>query len=128
MSAVAVRPACILIVDDEPDNIQLLRVILARAGFRIMTACSGEEALASVAREPPDLVLLDIMMSGMDGYEVATRIKTNHATRNIRVVMVSALTNDNARMLAQRAGADDYFTKPMGHAELCQRVRTLLAS
>jgi two-component system, cell cycle sensor histidine kinase and response regulator CckA len=123
---IADHPARILIVDDELHNRQLLEVLLAAEGFLLQTAASGEEALARVAEQPPDLILLDIMMPGMDGYEVAARIKGDLATKNIPVIMVTALDDRHARMLGLSAGAEDFITKPVDRAELCLRVRNLL--
>ena len=79
-----------------------------------------------VAQQPPDLILLDVMMPGMDGYQVAGKIKGNLATKNIPVIMVTALDDRNARMLGLSAGAEDFLTKPVDRAELCVRVRNLL--
>jgi two-component system cell cycle sensor histidine kinase/response regulator CckA len=118
--------ARILIVDDERHNRQLLEVMLTPEGYHLQTATGGEEALAMVAQEPPDLILLDLMMPGMDGYQVAAKIKGNLATRNIPVIMVTALEDRNARMLGLSAGAEDFLTKPVDRAELCVRVRNLL--
>ena len=123
---IADHPARILIVDDERHNRQLLEVMLTPEGFLLLTAASGEEALAMVAQQPPDLILLDIMMPGMDGYQVAAKIKGNLATKNIPVIMVTALDDRNARMLGLSAGAEDFLTKPVDRAELCVRVRNLL--
>ena len=123
---VADHPARILIVDDERHNRQLLEVMLAPEGFLLLTAASGEEALAMVAQQPPDLILLDVMMPGMDGYQVAATIKGNLATKNIPIIMVTALDDRNARMLGLSAGAEDFLTKPVDRAELCVRVRNLL--
>jgi two-component system cell cycle sensor histidine kinase/response regulator CckA len=120
------HPARILIVDDERHNRQLLEVMLEPEGFLLLTAASGEEALAMVAEQPPDLILLDIMMSGMDGYQVTGRIKDNLATKNIPIIMVSALDDRHARMLGLNAGAEDFLIKPVDRAELCVRVRNLL--
>jgi DNA-binding response OmpR family regulator len=118
--------ARILIVDDERDNRELLGIMLTHEGFLVSDAASGREALDAVARQPPDLILLDIMMPGMTGYEVTTNIRSNEATKNIPVIMVTALNDRNTRMLAQNAGADDFLTKPTEIAELCARVRNLL--
>jgi PAS domain S-box-containing protein len=118
--------ARILIVDDERLNRQLLEVILGTEGFQLSTAVNGEEALAMVAQQPPDLILLDVLMPVMDGYQVAARIKGNPATRCIPVIMISDLEDRNARMLALTAGAEDFLTKPVDRAELCLRVRNLL--
>jgi signal transduction histidine kinase len=122
---VADRVRRILIVDDERHNRQLLEVMLTPEGFHLQTAASGEEALAMVAEHPPDLILLDIMMPGMDGYQVAEKIKGNFATRNIPVIMVTALDDRNARMLGLSAGAEEFITKPVDRAELVVRVRNL---
>ena len=115
----------ILIVDDERQNRDLMEVMLLPEGFLLRTAASGAEALALVAEEPPDLILLDIMMPGMDGYEVAEKLKSNLATRNIPVIMVTALDDRKARMLGLSVGAEDFLTKPVDRAELCVRVRNL---
>ncbi len=120
------HPARILIVDDERHNRRLLEVMLTPGGFLLLTAASGEEALAIVAQQPPDIILLDVMMPGMDGYQVASRIKGNLATKNIPIIMVTALDDRNARMLGLSAGAEDFVTKPVDRAELGVRVRNLL--
>jgi signal transduction histidine kinase/DNA-binding response OmpR family regulator len=119
-------PACVLIVDDERHNRELLEIMLKPEGFLILSAATGEEALAMVARQPPDLILLDVMMPGMDGYEVVARIKGDPATKNIPVVMLTALDDRNARMLGLNAGAEDFLTKPVDRPELSVRVRNLL--
>jgi signal transduction histidine kinase len=116
----------VLIVDDERRNSELLKVLLAPEGYTLLTASSGEDALALLADQLPDLILLDVMMPGMDGYQVATRIKQNPATNNIPVIMLTALDDRNARMLGLSAGAEDFLTKPVDRAELCVRVRNLL--
>jgi PAS domain S-box-containing protein len=123
---IADHPARILIVEDEPLNRQVLEVMLRPEGFLLLSAASGEEALAVVAQQPPDLILLDIMMPGMDGYQVAGTIKGNPATKNIPIIMLTALDDHNARMLGLSAGAEDFLTKPVDRAELCVRVRNLL--
>ena len=123
---VGTGPARILIVDDERPNRDLLEVMLASEGFVLLTAASGEEALAIVAQQLPDLILLDIMMPGMDGYQVAATIKGNAATKNIPVIMVTALDDRKAKMLGLSTGAEDFLTKPVDRAELRVRVRNLL--
>ena len=120
------RAARILIVDDERHNRQVLEVMLAPEGFFLQAAASGEEALAILAQQPPDLILLDVMMPGMNGYEVTAKIKSNPATTNIPVVIITALDDRNARMLGLNAGAADFLSKPVDRAELCARVRNLL--
>ena len=123
---VAEHPARILIVDDELYNRQLLEVMLQPEGFLVLTAGSGKEALAMLAAEAADLVLLDVMMPEMDGYQVAAEIKGNLTTTNIPVIMVTALDDRRARMLGLSAGAEEFLTKPVDRAELCVRVRNLL--
>jgi signal transduction histidine kinase len=119
-------PPRVLIVDDERRNVELLKVMLAPEGYTILTASNGPEALGLLEDQQPDLILLDVMMPGMDGYEVAGKIKANPATKNIPVIMLTALDDRNARMLGLNAGAEDFLTKPVDRAELCVRVRNLL--
>jgi signal transduction histidine kinase/DNA-binding response OmpR family regulator len=126
MPAPADRAASVLIVDDERHNRELLEVMLKPEGYLLLSAPSGEEALALIARQAPDLILLDVMMPGMDGYQVAARIKADPATKSIPVVMLTALDDRNARMLGLNAGAEDFLTKPVDRAELSVRVRNLL--
>ena len=119
-------PARILIVDDERLNRELLEVLLAPEGYVLLTASSGEEALAVIAEQQPDLILLDVLMPGLDGYEVTARIKSDPSTTNIPVVMVTALDDVNARMLGLSAGAEEFLSKPVDRVELRVRVRNLL--
>ena len=118
--------ARVLIVDDERPNRELLEVMLAAEGFSLASAASGEEALASVAQEPPDLILLDVIMPGIDGYEVTRQLKGNPVTKGIPVIMLTALDDRQARMLGLSAGAEDFVSKPVDRAELCMRVRNLV--
>ena len=122
----ASHPARILIVDDERLNRQLLEVMLAPEGFAIRTAASGEEALVLVAQQPPDLILLDIMMPGMDGFEVALKLKGNAATSHIPIVMVTSLDDRHSKLLGLNVGAEDFLSKPVDRAEVLVRVRNLL--
>ena len=122
----AAAPARVLIVDDERRNRQLIEVILTPDGYLLETATCGEEALEIVARQPPDLILLDVMMPGMDGYQVAARIKGDPATSGILVVMLSSLDDTNSMTHGLKAGAEAFLTKPIDRAELRARVRSLL--
>jgi signal transduction histidine kinase len=122
---VAGVPPCILIVDDERHNRQLLEAMLAPEGFHLLAAASGAEALAIVERHHPDVILLDVMMPETDGYRVADAIKGRLATKNIPIIMITALDNREARIQALSAGAEDFLTKPVDRAELCMRVRNL---
>jgi two-component system cell cycle sensor histidine kinase/response regulator CckA len=126
IAAVAERPARILIVDDERHNRQLLEVMLAPEGYVLLTATNGEDALDMVENDPPDLILLDIMMPAMDGYQVAGRIKRNPGTKNIPIIILTMMDDQNAKLLGLNAGAEDFLTKPVDRAELCARVRNLL--
>ena len=123
---IAANRARILIVDDDRADRQLLEVLLASDDYAIETAASGEEALAIVDQQPPDLILLDLKLPGMDGYEVVGKIKDNAATRNIPVIMITAHHEHNVRLLGLSAGAESFLTKPVNRAELCVRVRRLL--
>ena len=118
--------ARILIVDDQRQNREVLEVMLSQQGFVLQSAARGDDALALVAEAPPDLILLDVMMPGLDGYEVAARLKGNPATRAIPVVLVSALHDTNAKELGKLAGVDHFLTKPVDRAELLATVEALL--
>jgi adenylate cyclase len=115
----------ILVVDDVAANVRLLEAILEPAGFSLSFASSGPEALERVATELPDLVLLDVQMAGMNGYEVCRRIRENEAAALLPVVMVTSHDSE-ARLDGIRAGADDFVTKPFDQQELLLRVRSLV--
>jgi diguanylate cyclase (GGDEF)-like protein/PAS domain S-box-containing protein len=116
----------ILIVDDEDRNRRLLDVLLRADGYRTQSAASAEEALASIARSAPDLILLDVMMPGMDGYQLATILKADPATLNIPIIMLTAQVDRSARISGLKAGAEEFLTKPFESTELSLRVRNLL--
>lgn len=119
-------PAKILVVDDTPKNVKLLADLLTVKGYAVVTAASGREALAQVESERLDLVLLDVVMPEMSGYEVCRKIRENPATGILPVVMVTALDPSEERIKGLDAGADDFLTKPINQAELLARVRSLL--
>lgn len=120
-------PARILIVDDGPDNSEVLQIMLKFEGFTTQIAGSGEEALESVAAQPPDLMLLDLGLPGLSGWEVTSRMKTNPATCSIPVIIVSGRGDDATRLRVKNAGAADFILKPVGRADLSQRVRNALS-
>ena len=119
-------PAKILVVDDTPKNVKLLADLLTVKGYGVVTAASGREALAQVEAERPDLVLLDVVMPEMSGYEVCRKIRESPATEILPVVMVTALDPAEERIKGLEAGADDFLTKPINQAELFVRVKSLL--
>ena len=115
----------ILIVDDLPQNVRLLEAVLSPHGFRVATASSGQEALDVLSKEHPDLVLLDILMPGIDGYEVCRRIREDPETAFLPVIMITA-SGDEEKIRAIESGADDFVNKPFDQAELLARVRSLV--
>ena len=116
----------ILVVDDTPQNVKLLSDLLAAKGYEVATAANGEQALESIAKQPPDLVLLDIMMPGISGYEVCRKIRENPATALLPVVLATSLDPNQERVKGIEAGADDFLPKPVNQAELFARVKSLL--
>jgi DNA-binding NtrC family response regulator len=117
----------VLIVDDEPLNADLLEQELGAAGYRTVSAASGEEALAAAAKHAPDLILLDVVMGGIDGYETCRRLKASEATRAIPVIFLTALAETFEKVRAFGSGAVDYVTKPFDTEELLARVGTHIA-
>lgn len=119
-------PAKILVVDDTPRNVKLLADLLAVKGYDVVTALSGREALVRVEADQPDLILLDVVMPEMSGYEVCRKIRETPATAIMPIVMVTALDPGEERVKGIEAGADDFLTKPINQAELLARVKSLL--
>ena len=120
------RGVRILVVDDERRNRQLLEVMLGAEGYTVTTATCASEALEVVAQDPPDLVVLDVMMPGVDGYQVAAQLKGDPATSGIPVILLSALDDRNSRAHGLTSGAEVFLTKPVNREELSEEVRRLL--
>jgi two-component system sensor histidine kinase/response regulator len=120
-------PACILVVDDQPSNIQMVGSVLGRLGHEILPAFDGETALKRVAVRPPDLILLDLLMPEMDGFDVCRQLKASPAWRDIPIIFLSAADDKDLIVRALNAGGVDYITKPFNQAELVSRARTQLA-
>ena len=119
-------PARILVVDDTPEIRELLQIHLETAGYQVLVAGNGQEALAAVAALAPDLILLDVVMPVVDGYEVCRRLKADEETAFIPIVMLTALQDLTHRLRGIELGADDFLSKPFNHLELLTRVRSLL--
>ena len=118
--------ARIIVIDDVPQNVKLLEQLLSLSGYDVLTASSGAEGLAKIASGNPDLVLLDVVMPQMSGYEVCRSIRANPASALLPVVMVTALDPAEERVKGIEAGADDFLSKPINQPELLARVKSLL--
>lgn len=115
----------ILIVDDEPTNIDLLRSILS--DYEIMATCDGNEALKACSKNPPDLILLDIIMPGMDGYEVCKRLKNNQTTNDIPIIFITAKTSAQDEAKGIELGGIDYIRKPFAYSVVTARIKNHLS-
>ncbi|MBM3526229.1 MAG: response regulator [Alphaproteobacteria bacterium] len=116
-------PASVLVVDDEPNIVLSLEFLMRQAGFDVRIARDGDAALAAVAERAPDLVLLDLMIPGRDGYAVCQAIRDNPACARTKIVMLTARSREVEREKGLALGADDYVTKPFSTRELVERVR-----
>ena len=120
---------CILCVEDEPEMIDLIRLILGRRGFEVKGAAGGMEGLNMIRQQPPDLILLDLMMPDMDGWEVYQQIKADEKTKNIPVIVVTAKAQSIDKVLGLHiAKVDDYITKPFSPQDLMNSVDKVLKS
>jgi len=116
----------ILVIDDEEDILELLRFNLTKEGYQVCSACTGEEALSLARAERPDLVLLDLMLPGIDGLEVARRLKADPLTRSMPIVMLTAKGEESDIVTGLELGAEDYVTKPFSRKVLVARLRAVL--
>jgi diguanylate cyclase (GGDEF)-like protein len=122
----AVNSTVILIVDDNPTNLSVLSHALKTAGYKVRVAVDGESAIAQVEEEPPELILLDVQMPGIDGFETCMRLKTKPAARDIPVIFITAHTDIENKLKGLSVGAVDYITKPFQHEEVLARVKVHL--
>ena len=126
MSAPPVTGERVLVVDDEADIVALVAYHLAKSGYRVSTASSGTEALEAARRERPALVVLDLMLPGMSGYDVLEQLRAGEGTRDVAVLMLTARRDEQDRIRGLSLGADDYLTKPFSPQELVLRVAAIL--
>ena len=119
-------PARILVVDDEEDLLELVRYNLTKEGYEVECVDSGEDALRSARREPPDLIVLDLMLPAVDGLEVCRRLKAESKTREVPIIMLTAKSEESDMIAGLERGADDYIAKPFSPRVLTARVRALL--
>jgi two-component system, OmpR family, phosphate regulon response regulator PhoB len=128
MEPMSTKPAGerVLVVDDEPDIVALVAYHLAKEGYRVSTASDGAEAVAAARQERPALVVLDLMLPGMSGFEVLEQLRAHEATKEIAVLMLTARKEEPDRIRGLALGADDYLTKPFSAPELVLRVRAIL--
>ncbi|MGL4619670.1 MAG: response regulator, partial [Chroococcidiopsis sp.] len=126
MSVATAEPGTILVVDDTPTNLEILFDFLTNYGFKILIAEDGESALQKAAYASPDLILLDILMPGIDGFETCSRLKASESTREIPVIFMTALSETADKVKGLQVGAVDYVTKPLQHEEVLARVQTHL--
>ncbi len=117
----------ILIVDDDAAIVVAVQFLLEQHGFQIKVAWSGEEALAAIEKEPPDLILLDIMLPVKDGFEVCQRVRENNDWKDIRILFVTALGYDATAAKGMALGADGFIAKPFANADLVAKIKGLLA-
>lgn len=123
----SINPARILVVDDDPSIRNLLNVLLGKVGYEVVLAISGEDALKQALRNPPDLLILDVILPGMDGYTLCRRLRQNPSTRQLPILVLTSQAETADKLAGFNAGADDYLTKPFEPTELVYRVKGLLA-
>jgi len=122
----AFMPKKVLIVDDEPSIVVSLQFLMNQCGFEVITATSGEEALETIMKFNPNLILLDVMLPGIDGYEVCEIVRLDPKWRGIKIIFLSAKGKEEDIAKGMVLGADDYITKPYANAEVVEKVKRLL--
>jgi twitching motility two-component system response regulator PilH len=116
----------ILVVDDSPTDLRLMSLPLCRSGYRVVTACDGEEAMKKAAREQPRLIVLDVVLPKKNGFQVCRELKTDPDTRDIKILILTSKVQESDRYWGLRQGADEYMTKPFDDDELLANVARLL--
>jgi two-component system alkaline phosphatase synthesis response regulator PhoP len=117
----------ILVIEDDPKALRFTRYTLEQEGFQVVTAANGLEGLRKAQMEAPDLIILDVMLPGIDGFEVCHRLRAEPQTAQLPILMISAKAQEVDKATGLKVGADDYVTKPVGPAEIVSRVEALLA-
>lgn len=118
----------VLVVDDEPNIVLSLEFLMKQAGFDVRVARDGDAALQAVADQVPDLILLDVMISGIDGYELCQKMRANPRLQSVKIIMLTAKSREVEREKGFALGADEYITKPFSTRELVERVKRILAA
>lgn len=116
----------ILIVEDDPVGLRYVRFTLEKNGYQVITAANGLEGLRKARTEEPDLIILDVMLPGIDGYEICHRLRAEPTTAHLPILMFSAKAQESDKTVGQQVGADDYLTKPAEPSEIIRRVESLL--
>ncbi len=116
----------ILFIEDEPDQIRMISLRLEKSGYEVISSLEGEQGLKKAAAEKPDLILLDVIMPGMDGFEVARRLRKNPVTKHIPIIFTTAAGMDDVEQQCFTAGADDCIRKPYDSADLLRKIKRLL--
>lgn len=117
----------ILVIEDDPSTSRLLEYALRHRGFTVLTAANGHEGIKKIQSEAPDMVILDVMLPGVSGYEICRRLRAEPATANTAILIFSARAQENDKEIGIKMGADDYLTKPAAHTEIIAKVEKLLA-
>lgn len=117
----------ILVIEDDPVGLRYVRFTLEKHGYQVITAGNGLEGLRKARTEEPDLIILDVMLPGMDGYEICHRLRAEPATARLPILMFSARSQEKDKAVGQQVGADDYLTKPAEPSEIIRRVESLLS-
>ena len=120
------KPITVMVIEDHPDQRELLEIVLQKEGYRVVPAANGVEALAKLEREPAEVILSDVMMPKMDGFELMRKLRGNPSFKNVYIILITARIQERDRVQGLDLGADDYIVKPFSPRELVARVRAVL--